>query len=360
MKQISAPPVQPICAATIIFIFTFETNMADNKHAQTRYRALDKCFANPYRKYFVEDLLEACKEALEEITPGTKGIARRQLFDDINYMKSEAGFKAPITSLKEGKKTYYRYSEDFSIENQPLNQAEIEQVKAAINVLGRIKGMPQFEWINELTPKLEQSFLLSKGETEIISFDNNDYLRGIEYLGPLFHHILYKRPLCITYQSYKSDKPSKFVLHPYYLKQYNNRWFLLGDNTAIEKLSVLALDRILEIQEEKIPWRPNEKYDFNEYFEDIIGVTLPEGGVLERVVLEFNKEAAPYVLSKPIHGSQKSTCLENGRAIITIEVIPNYELESLILSFGERVKILQPEGLQRQITGRIRAMHEQY
>ena len=274
--------------------------MADNKHAQSRYRALDKCLSNPYRKYFVEDLLEACRIALEEITPGTKGISRRQLFDDINHMRSEAGYSAPIVSLKDGKKTYYRYSENFSIDKQPLNQAEIEQIKAAINVLGRIKGMPQFEWINELAPKLEQSFLLNKGEPEIISFDNNAYLKGIEYLGPLFHHILYHQALCINYRSYKSDKEVKFILHPYHLKQYNNRWFLLGLNQKYSSISTLALDRILSIEEEKIDFQPNETIDFNEYFEDIIGVTLPENGVLETVILEFDKDAAPYVLSKPI------------------------------------------------------------
>ncbi len=103
-------------------------------------------------------------------------------------------FKIPLEKYKLGKRVYYRYSDTkFSINNQPMNEAEAEQMKSALLVLSRFKGMPQFEWVNELIPKLEQAFHLRRQEREIISFDENQCLKGIEYIGALFNAILYKK-----------------------------------------------------------------------------------------------------------------------------------------------------------------------
>lgn len=329
--------------------------MATNKNANLRYHVLDKCLSNHVKKYFIQDLINACTEKLQEIDPDSKGISRRQVLDDLKYMESEEGYKALIDHLKDGKKTFYRYHDkNFSIDKQPLNQAELEQIRSAMNILSRFEGMPQFAWVNELTPKLEQTFMIEKDVAPIIGFDNNAYLEGIEYLGKLYHYILYKQPLCITYQPFKSDKPTKFILHPYYLKQYNNRWFLFGLNDQYKTISNLALDRIKVIEEDKISYIPNSLYeDFNEYFEDIIGVTLPPEAKKEKIILQFSSSAAPYVISKPLHHSQKRISYDNGVLIMSIEVIPNYELESLVLSFGERVQVLEPETFKNKIVERL-------
>jgi len=329
--------------------------MATNKNAQTRYHVLDKCLANPYKKYFIEDLVKACNAALKEIDPDASGISKRSVQYDILYMESPEGWSAPIERIKEGRRVYFRYSDkDFSIDNQPLNQSEIEQLRAAMQILQRFQGMPQFGWVNELSPKLEQAFMIEKDITPIISFDSNNYLKGIDRLGNLFHDILYKHPLCITYQSYKSEHPREFIIHPYYLKQYNNRWFLLGLNNDLKKITNLALDRILDVKQQAIPFIPNTSYDFEEYFEDVIGVTLTDDIKPEKIILRFNKRSAPYVFSKPLHGSQKIISKDDDGLIISIEVIPNYELESLVLSFGDLCTVLEPGGFRSKILDRCR------
>ena len=328
--------------------------MPSNKNAQTRYHVLDKCFANPMKKYFIEDLVEACNEKLLEIDPNSNGIKRRQLLEDIKYMESDEGWSAPIAHCPDGKRIYYRYSDPkFSIDNQPLNKAELEEIKSAMQILSRFKGMPQFEWVNELVPKMQQTFLLEKENQTIISFDNNQYLKGIEYLGRLFQAILYKKTLRIEYQSYKSDTAKSNQVHPYYLKQFNNRWFLLGLSDSWNTLSTFALDRIIIIDDSEVPYVSNTDYDFDEYFEDIIGVTRHENARLQLIKLRFDPQMAPYVLSKPVHGSQKVVLNNESGLIVSIEVIPNYELETLILSYGDRVKVLEPESFQKVITGRL-------
>jgi predicted DNA-binding transcriptional regulator YafY len=328
--------------------------MSSNKQALIRFHVLDKCFSNPGRKYFIDDLLNACNEKLFELNPFGEGIQKRQLYSDIKFMESEEGWSVEIDKLKDGKKTYYRYSDpNFSIDKQPLNQAEIEQIRSAMQILSRFKGMPQFEWVNELSPKLEQAFLLEHDNDTIISFDNNQYLTGIEHLGRLFHDILYKRPLCIQYKPFKSDLVKENIIHPYYLKQYNNRWFLFGLHDDYKKIMNLALDRIVAISTKEIPFISNTICDFNEYFEDIIGVTKHENVEVQKIVLTFDKQIAPYISSKPLHESQKVVSNSSEELIISIEVIPNFELESLILSFGDRVKVLEPEGFRVLIGGRL-------
>jgi len=317
--------------------------MPINKNAFIRYQTLDKCFRNPGRNYFMSDLIEECNKALYEFNPDSEGIKRRQLFDDIRFMESEQGWLIDLDRQKLGRKTYYRYSDlNFSINNQPLNQMEAEHLRSAILILSKFKGMPQFEWVNELIPKLDQTFGLTSNEDEIIGFDANIYLKGIEYVSDLFMFILNKQVINLKYQSFKQDKPVEILIHPYYLKQYNNRWFLFGLNDEYKSLSVFALDRIQKINVTTKGYIKNDKIDFSEYFEDIVGVSVPNEGKVEEIVLKLSEVSTPYVLTKPLHGSQKVKEHGVGGAIVTIEVIPNFELITLILSMGEGVEVLEP------------------
>ena len=328
--------------------------MAINKNAYIRYQVLDRCFRNPGRKYFWEDLLEECNKALYEYNGAQSKIQRRQLFEDIKFMESEQGWAIPLERFSEGKKVYYRYSDlGFSINNQPINEVEAQQLKSAVMVLSRLKGMPQFEWVNELIPRLEQSFgLVNEGKAFMV-FDSNEYLKGIIWLEDLFHAILYKKVLLIDYQSFRQEKPFRFTIHPYFLRQYNNRWFLFGYNPEFKDISNLALDRIEKIEEIQSPYIENTFVDFEEYFDDIVGVTRPKDSALEKVQLHFTPNLAPYILTKPLHGSQRKIRQDETGLVIQLEVVSNYELEQLILSYGEYVKVLGPDSLLEKIKERI-------
>jgi hypothetical protein len=101
--------------------------------------------------------LTECEIVLLDIDPGSNGISRRQIFEDIAFMESKEGWSIELDKLRDGKKVYYRYTNiSFSINNMPLNEVEINQLKAALDILSQFKGMPQFEWVNELLPKLQQ------------------------------------------------------------------------------------------------------------------------------------------------------------------------------------------------------------
>jgi len=333
--------------------------MSVNKYALTRYHVLDRCFANRGRRYYINDLLAECNAKLAEVHLESEGIKVRQLYDDIAFMESPEGYDAPIERYPDGKRKYHRYSvADYSIHHRPLSKPEVDQIKAALDIISRFKGMPQFEWINEFSFKLEQAFTIDKEVKPIIGFDSNDYLKGIHWIGELFHAILNKQVLTIGYRSFKVEQQQQFLLHPYFLKQYNNRWFLFGWNAYLDKLTNLALDRMETVAIADQAYRENT-VDFDEYFEDIVGVSRYEDVELVRIEIEVSVGAAPYLLSKPLHGSQK-TVQRAPRLIISIEVIPNPELESLLLSFGERIVVRHPESLRARLNERLTATLKSY
>jgi predicted DNA-binding transcriptional regulator YafY len=335
--------------------------MAINKYALIRYQALDRCFRNPGRNYYFEDLLEACNAAIFEYDENSEGIKRRQLFDDINFMESDAGYGIELDKIRDGKRVYYRYTDtNYSINNQPLNETETNQIKSALMILSRFKGMPQFEWVSEISAKISSGLELEEGLNEIISFDSNEYLKGIDLLGDLFNAIHYKKTLEIKYKPFKGEKEYVFEIHSYYLKQFNNRWFLFGLNKELDKISNLALDRIVELKEIKRKYIPSKKIDFTEYFEDIIGVTKPDGAKITKIELLFSPSEAPYIITKPIHGSQKKIKLNENGLLISIEVVPNYELEKLILSFGENLKVVGPKVFRDKLVKRLEAVAKIY
>ena len=323
--------------------------MSINKNAFLRYQVLDRCFRNPGRKYFWEDLLEEINKALVEYNGPGSGIKRRQLFDDIKFMESDQGWSIPLERKKDVRKFYYRYSDpEFSISNQPLNESEVSQIEAAISVLSRFSGAPQFEAVQEMIPVLKDRLGLDHQSKEVIGLESNIDLKGIEYLSQLYDAIINEQVLEVKYQDFKSEEPFTLTFHPYYLKQYNSRWFVLGLNEELEIPTWnLALDRIESIKIIRKKYQQTD-IDWNDYFYDIIGVTRYQDKELASVVLEFTKDVAPYVQTKPIHPSQKSEWVDC-RLRVTIEVIPNYELESLILSFGSSVKIISPMELRKKI-----------
>nr|WP_282189253.1 WYL domain-containing protein [Maribellus sp. YY47] len=218
--------------------------------------------------------------------------------------------------------------------------------------------MPQFDWVEELTARLEHTFNL-KTDDNILSFEENPFLTGREYIGNIYNAIVSKKVLLITYKPFKTDRELLFEIHPYHLKQYNNRWFLFGLNNEYGSITNLALDRIQKINESKTKYITNTKIDFSDYFDDVIGVSVDEAQEPQKVVLKADDDLLPYITSKPMHGSQKIKKDEEGTRI-ELKLQLNYELESTILSFGEKIEVAEPEALRAAITNRIKVLNLKY
>ncbi len=332
--------------------------MPTNKNAIIRYRVLDRCFRNTGRRYYIENLIEACSMTLSEMSSRPFQISRRTILADIAFMESEAGWGSKGINIQHirdegGKKVYYRYADPkFSIENVPLSSIELSQLQSALDILSQFKGFPQFEWMDDILHKLEYS--ADSSIRHIVSFDTNPYLKGIEYIDLLYQAIKSKQVLCIHYQSFNWNTDENFTFHPYFLKQYNNRWFIFGYNAEYSVPDWnMALDRI-----KKIIQLPKEQYienyiDWDEYFSDIIGVSNLKSSSIETVILHCYGKCGKYIENKPIHESQISKWISPDCLEIKLRLKPNFELENFILGQGDGIKVISPTKLQKTVKMRL-------
>lgn len=323
--------------------------MAENKNAYTRYLILDECLKNKYTRYTLQGLLAKINEKLQE--KGLKSIGRTQFYKDLNYLEYDLG--APIIREQEGQSKRIRYEDSsYSIRNQTLDKDLLMDIRNSLATLLQFKGLHNLEELEELLPKLEKEFDLDTQTKQVIAFEENPYLKGLEFLNPLISYIKNETQLIANYQSFKNSKTQRFDLSPYFLKRYNQRWFLFGQVKSFDSLTNLALDRIDSIELSSNTFIPNTQYDWDEYFDDMIGVSRPPNGVLTKIQLKFTSNQAPYIKTKPIHGSQKIISDNEDALVIQIEVIPNYELESLILSFGADCEIVYPTEFRKMVLDR--------
>ena len=236
----------------------------------------------------------------------------------------------------------------------PVNEAEARQIQAALSVFQRFRGLPQFEWLQEVLPKMQNVFGLHQHAEPIFQFEHNMYLKGIEYIEILYQHILKKEVLAITFQDFKKANVAVYTLHPYLLKQYNKRWFLVSLNHDNQRIWITPMDRIEQvIALDDISYQPNDM-DLEEYFDDIIGVTRHSNEPLEKIRLKIFEPSVPYVLTKPFHASQRHIETKDHSTIIELKLRWNFELEALILSFGDHIEVLSPLSLRQKIADRIK------
>ncbi len=323
--------------------------MPVTRNALIRYRTIDNCLRNRYRKWTLEDLIEACAEALYEYEGIDKGVSRRSIQMDIQLMRSDKlGYNAPIIVLE---KKYYTYEDpDYSITNIPLTDQDLGKLTEVVEILRQFKGFSHFQELSGMVQRLENKIYSAKTKQEpVIDFEKNENLKGLEYIETLYQSIIQKKAIELGYQSFKAKSGNEFIFHPYHLKEYRNRWFVLGTKDKNATLMTLALDRITSIKESTAKYMRTKDFNVNQYFNHVIGVTVEPNSKEEEVLLFADRETAPYILTKPIHQSQTVVDTQPSGVTFSIRVQLNFELEREILGFGDRVKVLAPERLKRRI-----------
>ncbi|WP_207434560.1 WYL domain-containing protein [Sabulibacter ruber] len=333
--------------------------MPVNRNALIRFRTIDNCLRNRYRKWTLEDLIEACSEALYEYEGIDKGVSRRSVQMDLQLMRSDKlGYNAPIVVVD---KKYYTYEDpNYSITNIPLTDQDLGKLTEVVEILRQFKGFTHFNELNGMVQKLEDRIHTAKTkQAPIIDLEKNEHLKGLEHIDTLYQAILKKKAISLTYQSFRAREASAFHFHPYFLKEYRNRWFLVGVRKKDQPVLTLALDRIISVGDAVVPYVENTTLDVSTYFKDVIGVTVANDEP-QTVELYVNADNAPYVLTKPFHLTQKLLERTSNGIIIQIQVQLNFELEREILGFGDCIKVLKPERLKRRIQDKMKNAAELY
>lgn len=327
--------------------------MPANRNALIRYKTIDTCLRNKYRQWTLEDLIDACSDALYEYEGIDKGISKRTVQMDIQMMRSEKlGYNAPIVVYDN---KYYKYEDDnYSITNTPLSEQDLKTMSEAVEVLRQFKGFSYFSEMSDIVSRLEDHVTSAKQKTiPVIDFEKNENLKGLNFLDIVYNAIINKQVLLINYRSFKARDSKVMTFYPYLLKEYRNRWFVFGNNK--NTLNNLALDRIISIEvDSKIKFIENKDFDPTTFFDDVVGVTKNIG--MKPIQIQFWASGlhAPYIKTKPIHKSQQVIQENKDRTMIfELNVIMNFELERVLLGFGDGIKILSPRSL-------VNRMQKQY
>lgn len=333
--------------------------MPVNKHALIRYHVLDKCFSNVGRNYYIQDLLDACNEALQDNSPGTSGIQKRQLFEDIKFMESSKGWSIDLRRCRDGKRVHYRYADPrFSINNQTTLPLQSDELKSKLQILDSIRSVPRFRYVFDFLSRLNH---ILKGKANIrkyIAFEKRE-LKGFAYLNDLAAALVKKKVLKVTYKTYSFSTKKQMILHPCYLKEYNTRWYFLGKVHGFENIFSLALHRIVSFEQVDLPYSvPN--IDFEAYFEHVMGANVRLTNKLTKITLCASPYLVHDILNNPIHHSQQVISLTKKGLVFYLELVPNIELEKKLLSFGENLTVIAPKKIKDRLENRVEKMVANY
>ena len=336
--------------------------MPANKNALIRYKTIDNCLRNTYKRWTLNDLVDACSDALYDCEGISKGVSVRTVQMDLQTMRSDKlGYNAPIEVYDQ---KYYRYSDpDFSIMNMPMSENDYQVLHEAVDMLRQLDNFEQFAEMSDVVSRLQDKLAISKHNRKpIVHFDNVPNLKGLKLLNPLYNYIAQRQSLRIMYQPFSARKPQQYVVFPYLLKEFRNRWFLFCSRATDLLMFNLALDRIVSVEPIDVPYRDNPQFDSEHFFDNVIGVTKNIGNRPQHITFRATREQSHYIATKPVHPSQKLvSCNPNdGSCIFSIDVVINIEMYSIMMSFGPGVKLLSPRQAVTFMAKKLRQAAAQY
>jgi predicted DNA-binding transcriptional regulator YafY len=332
------------------------------KNALIRYRIIDRCIRNKYKKFPTkQDLREACEEALYGTIDGVN-ICDSTIEKDMFSMKME--HDAPIKYSKINKGYYYE-DPDFSINDIPLTEDDLSSIKFAVSTLMQFREVDLFKQFGNAIDKIVDrvSIASNPNDQEInnyIQFESAVSTGGSEFLPQLFDAIKSSSIVTFSYASFVTDQPKNRKVVPLLLKEYRNRWYLISFDQNKNAIITYALDRLnaLEITEETAP----KPQDFNPdtYFKYAVGISTSNNESPVKIELEANSIAAKYIDSQPLHASQEKIKETTKFTLFKLDVLVSEELIRTLLSFGGEVKVIKPLSLQIVLMDRIKKMNETY
>lgn len=323
--------------------------MPISKQAALRYHILNECLSKG--TYTFDMLKNQIADALGKKTEISDSTLRK----DLKVLRDI--YKADIMTVPsgDGHQCLYKYRNS-KVSIYDISQDDCLQIVEALKLLRKYANGNS--WIEEVVERIEAKIAFKHSNEHVVSFEHNSLLRGVEYLGKVIEAAGAHRTLLIAYIPFSSqanqNKSKPFF--SYYVKQYNNRWFVVGRWKDDERLSVLALDRIGKANFTKVRFETCA-VDIEECFRDVVGASMPHPGQKkETIIMKFSPQRYPYVLTKPIHSSQKQ--LEDFQ--ISITVIPTKELIQQVLAFGPDVEIISPASYRELVRNKIEKMWSKY
>lgn len=323
-----------------------------DKNQFKRYQEYDSIFRDFNQEWTKEEIITHL------------GISERTFNLDRRAMESI--FNIEIVSTKgTTKNNIYRYEDrDMSINERALSQDQVDRIEQAVSILSGISGLDLFDGFEDIFLNLRgysNKRRITEEMTPFLSFQTDTYhnTKNFEFI---FNAIRDRTVLNVKYKDYK-EHIYEFEIHPYFLKYYNEMWYLLGYNSENNLYDwVVPLDRIENVEHINKAFKINNKYRFDlTYFDDVVGVTKFKEKEPVEIKLKVNPESIEFIERKPLNNKQKPIKKENdGNYYTYITVRPNNELYNRILMFGDNVEIVEPLEIRKEIGQKIHNMFVKY
>lgn len=328
--------------------FFIDLYMPINKRALERYRVIDEALTNRQKKYPSKtELIKVIREKLGlDIHP-------RTLEEDFNEMRNNEtlNYFAPIEYNKR-EDGYYYTDPNYSIYKIPISKEDLKHLKFAAKIFSKFKNIPYLNEIQQPIEQLERLIEIGKvsgtwTNNSIVQLEYPDNSPSLNYFRDLVNLINNKQACNIRYHAFNKKESNPFKIHPYLIKEYKNRWYLVALNVGYNDIRVYGLERITSL--ETIDQFHSDEFIADDYFKHAFGITVQNNLKPVKVVLQFNEHHAPYIISSPIHPTQKIIKQTKKSLSISIEVHPSSEFTMFLLSHGSGLKIKQPKWLREEI-----------
>ncbi|MCX6189955.1 MAG: WYL domain-containing protein [Bacteroidetes bacterium] len=323
--------------------------MSTNKNASFRYRIIDDCLNNKFRKFSAAAILEKIKEKTNH------DLSLDMLHKDFAVLRNE--FHAPLQYDRVNH--CYKYSKKFSLNGISITEEETKIIDNSIAALSLFKGTPFLKEYENIIDKLEVGRNYDATRHHFIQIELPNIDSGIRWFDPLYHSISEKKSIILTYQGFGKEAKDH-TISPYLLKEYRNRWYLVGYSLQSKNIKTFALDRLQKIDESIAPYVNSINFNATEYFKYSLGITRVNEQAPIELVLEFSESNLPYILSQPMHHSQKIIIQTPTSVTISIKVYESHELDMSILGYGAGVKVLEPENYKNKLKSIIALMKKLY
>ena len=290
------------------------------------------------------------------VDPTLDNISKRSLLENLKEFEEEYGAEFEH-NLYRGRERLWRYKDtNFSILKQTTDDIEI--IRKSIEKLILFKGDPRYDLLRFYLMGLEKG--VTENGMSFMSFDNNSEVVGLEHIETILDAIINRYPLKILYRSFEG-KEFESNIHPYHLRQYNRRWTLFAYSEDKCDVYNYPLDRIVSLDHLSKDYIPTN-IDFDEYFDDIVGITNYKNRNVEKIVLKVNKRSIDYIRTKPLHWSQTELKeMETDQSVfIQLRVKVNTELKMLLYSYNDAITIMEPSWLHDEFMHTIKNMIDDY
>lgn len=329
--------------------------MPVNKNALLRYRIIDSCLTNRMRKF---PTLENIIDKIEDQT-GTS-ISISMLNKDLSQMRSIYGAPIKYDRVHNG---YYYEEEGFSIIEFPLTGAEIEALDYSTALLQTLKDTRMFRHfenaINKLIEGYRISSVLEKSTNKILQVEKPLSDGGSTWLEPMLQAIVSRTAIQVQYQRF-GFPVKEHIISPYLMKEYRNRWYVIGMVHAYNDVRVFALDRFVSTTPVKDAYIQSADFDADTYFHYSFGITQVLHMQPECIELRFTSEQAPYIRTMPLHHSQETISDTDQGLHVKLTVYPTRELVMAVLSYGKEVEVIGSEYFKKMVIEEIDAMQKKY